>query len=474
MLRTKRAAAAAAGWWIVALAAAAALAAQDPAAPLAAGRSASEDPWLESVKAWSEVARNFAQLLAVLGAGWVVYRWRRERRDRATDVLLHLEERFASEGIQRGCELVDDDAAYATIRRALVGRSVPPDEAAGEPRGHGTETAAEREALAALDRLLRFYILLLGIQPGQVRDEVLATTYRYWLAQCFNPARRELRLYVTRLFPALGAWIAKEASSRVGDGFLTPERFGWKRSGRATPERVRQALEGRVLVITGAGISAESGIPTYRGEGGFWRGQSARALATRRAFAADASRQWAWYLDRRRQIREAEPNDAHRAIGRIGSRAAPGEFLLVTQNVDDLHERGGAGREALVHIHGEIFVDRCPICSTEGKAEKDEEIPSCPKGHGVMRPGVIWFDEDLDPVQASRVEEFLKRGDADLVLVVGTSARFDYIVDWALRGAGRTGCLVEVNPEDTCLTPVADLSLRQPAGQALAGLFGTR
>ena len=116
----------------------------------------------------------------------------------------------------------------------------------------------------------------------------------------------------------------------------------------------------RVLVLTGAGVSAESGIPTFRGKDGYWRNLDPTKLATPEAFARDPQLVWEWYRERRERIRNARPNGAHEAIARLAHRTE--EFLLVTQNVDDLHARAGVPAKKIVQIHGDIFVTRCSRC----------------------------------------------------------------------------------------------------------------
>src|SRR5437868_2217386 len=116
----------------------------------------------------------------------------------------------------------------------------------------------------------------------------------------------------------------------------------------------------RILVITGAGVSAESGIPTFRATDGYWRNHDPTKLATPEAFACDPRLVWDWYRERRQRIRKAQPNPAHRAIANLALQAY--EFLLVTQNVDDLHRRAGLPLENIVQIHGDIFMTRCSRC----------------------------------------------------------------------------------------------------------------
>ena len=241
----------------------------------------------------------------------------------------------------------------------------------------------------------------------------------------------------------------------------------------------------RVLVLTGAGVSAESGIPTFRGKDGYWRNLDPTKLATPEAFARDPQLVWEWYRERRERIRNAQPNAAHEAIAKLAHHAD--EFLLVTQNVDDLHARAGMHAEKMVQIHGDIFVTRCSRCdfSERGRGnspkppgpgrlrsiaptlENDVRIPRCRECDAFMRPGVVWFGEQLPWNELQRVENFLNSGACDDVIVAGTTATFGYVIDWALR-ANRYGAeLIEVNPEETPLSRFATRLVREPAAIAL-------
>jgi len=246
----------------------------------------------------------------------------------------------------------------------------------------------------------------------------------------------------------------------------------------------------RVLVLTGAGVSAESGIPTFRGRDGYWRNLDPTKLATPEAFASDPQLVWDWYHERRQRIRNARPNAAHEAIARLAHHAK--DFLLVTQNVDDLHARGGIPAQKMVQIHGDIFVTRCSRCEFErhdydhepeqegaafgvrehvraSKAATCRRTPKCPECTALMRPGVVWFGEQLPWNEVERVENFLDGGACDVVIVAGTTATFGYIIDWALRGSPERfrGELIEVNPEETPLSPFATRLVREPAATAL-------
>jgi NAD-dependent deacetylase len=245
----------------------------------------------------------------------------------------------------------------------------------------------------------------------------------------------------------------------------------------------------RVLVFTGAGVSAESGIPTFRGKDGYWRNLDPTKLATPEAFARDPKLVWDWYHERRQRIRNARPNAAHEAIAELAKHA--NEFLLVTQNVDDLHVRAGVAAEKMVQIHGDIFVTRCSGCDWRAELcdaetnnirddtrlagahpsitdqEEENNLPRCPKCHALMRPGVVWFGEQLPRNELERVEDFLDGGVCDVVIVAGTTATFGYIIDWALRGSRDGAELMEVNPEETPLSRFATRLVREPAAIAL-------
>lgn len=233
-------------------------------------------------------------------------------------------------------------------------------------------------------------------------------------------------------------------------------------------ERVgaRLADARRVLVLTGAGISAESGIPTFRGQDGWWRREDPKELATWAAFDRDPSHVWEWYEYRRGLVRGADPNAGHRAVA--GWEAAGREVLVATQNVDDLHERAGSGD--VVHIHGSIWRVRCVGCGREAERREHplpERPPRCGCGE-LLRPAVVWFGEMLPAAPIRRIESFLAGG-VDLAFVIGTEASFGYIQGFA-RAARETGLLVEVNPSRTVLSDAVDVRLEGPAGEVLPGL----
>jgi NAD-dependent deacetylase len=224
----------------------------------------------------------------------------------------------------------------------------------------------------------------------------------------------------------------------------------------------------RVLALTGAGISAESGIPTFRGREGWWRTEDPTRLATRAAFERDPAYVWEWYQYRRGLIAAASPNAGHRALASL--ERAGREVLIATQNVDDLHER--AGSSAVTHIHGSIWRLRCEQCGEEHD-DRTHPLPRLPPGcacGGMLRPAVVWFGEMLPPAPLARIEHFLHDG-VDLALVIGTEATFGYIQGFALAARAAGALLVEINPGRTPLSAAADVRLAGPAGRLLSELL---
>jgi len=222
----------------------------------------------------------------------------------------------------------------------------------------------------------------------------------------------------------------------------------------------------RVLAVTGAGISAESGVPTFRGTDGLWREFRAADLATPEAFARDPKLVWEWYAWRREVIAPARPNAAHAALAAF-ERRLPG-FLLATQNVDGLHAL--AGSRKLVELHGSLWRMRCVGC---GHVAEDRSVPlpelppRCACGN-VLRPDVTWFGEML-PVGA--VEEAVAAArSAEVVLVIGTSSIVYPAAALPEMARSAGGLVIEVNTEATPLTASAHVSLRGPASEIVPAL----
>jgi NAD-dependent deacetylase len=235
----------------------------------------------------------------------------------------------------------------------------------------------------------------------------------------------------------------------------------------------------RPVVLTGAGISAESGVPTFRGPGGLWKQFRPEDLATPEAFARDPRLVWEWYGWRRGLIAQCVPNPAHRALAAWMARA-PG-VVLVTQNVDDLHER--AAREAgapdgpprLLKVHGAIFRARCTACGTEDAhdgpvdATREATLPRCACG-GLLRPAVVWFGEMLPADVIQRA--FQAARDADACLVVGTAGAVYPAAGIVHEAQHRGAPVIVVDPGDTEYDAIADLRIAAKAGEVLPLLLG--
>jgi NAD-dependent deacetylase len=222
------------------------------------------------------------------------------------------------------------------------------------------------------------------------------------------------------------------------------------------------------VAFTGAGISAESGVPTFRGPQGLWRSFSPEKLATPEAFAEDPRLVWEWYDWRRQIISQVKPNPGHRALAEI-ERRAPGRFTLVTQNVDGLHDR--AGSRYPVKLHGDIWQLRCTGCAAEIRNEQaplEPLPPRCPCG-ALLRPAVVWFGEAI-PEDAWE-QAFEAATQAQVFLVIGTSVTV-YPAAGLVAVARKSGARVAVlNPDPTPADELAEWVLRGPAGQILPRLL---
>jgi NAD-dependent deacetylase len=216
-----------------------------------------------------------------------------------------------------------------------------------------------------------------------------------------------------------------------------------------------------IAVLTGAGVSAESGIPTFRGAGGLWRNFRAEDLATLEAFAAKPDLVREWYQWRRAAVRKAAPNPAHCALAKL--EWCKRDFLLITQNVDDLHER--AGSRNIAKLHGSILIDRCIQCQREYEAS-DEDRCGC---GGRLRPGVVWFGEALPEREFLRAAAAVEK--CEVLLVVGTSAVVYPAAGLIPSGKSHRAKVIEVNLEETPFSTNVDCSLRGLAGEILPDLL---
>jgi NAD-dependent deacetylase len=231
-------------------------------------------------------------------------------------------------------------------------------------------------------------------------------------------------------------------------------------------QRLRHAR--RVVALTGAGISAESGIPTFRdAQTGLWARFRPEELATAEAFRRDPRLVWDWYERRRGLVARAEPNRAHRALARLATLAP--ELVLVTQNVDGLHQR--AGSRAVVELHGNIHRNKCfdeSVLVAEWQDTGDRP-PRCPTCGGALRPDVVWFGETL-PVQAL-AEADAAAGRCEVLFSIGTSAAVFPAAQLPLTALQGGAMVVEVNKDPTPLTGIATFSLLGLAGEILPQLL---
>ncbi|NNF28339.1 MAG: NAD-dependent protein deacylase [Gemmatimonadetes bacterium] len=269
--------------------------------------------------------------------------------------------------------------------------------------------------------------------------------------------------------------------------------------------QVRQALrDGRLLAFTGAGISAESGVPTFRGPEGMWNDQRPEDLATPQAFRRDPKTVWEWYSWRRRRVAGCDPNEAHLTLARW---ALAGGLRVVTQNVDGLHDRaldlvrlkerdphhwtpGAAGRASgtstapsprearpaepePVRLHGSLFRTRCTGCSAEEAYPIDQEtgtIPRCPTCHAALRPAVVWFGEGLASTDIERSLQWAR--EAAVTLSIGTSALVYPAAQIPFTTLAMGGIVIEINPVATPLTEHADFHVCAPATAAVPAVLG--
>lgn len=221
--------------------------------------------------------------------------------------------------------------------------------------------------------------------------------------------------------------------------------------------RSRIASARAITILTGAGISADSGIPTFRGAEGLWRNYRAEDLATPEAFARDPRLVWEWYNWRRKLIATKQPNPAHRSLVELERRRSD-RFWLITQNVDGLHH--AAGSQRLSEIHGNIWMVRCTDC---GVISDNREIPlpvlpTCRQCGGLLRPHIVWFGESLREEDLRRCDEALRA--CDLLLVIGTSGVVYPAAGFASVAKQAGALVIEINLESTKQSDLADLSLQ--------------
>ncbi|NBF05993.1 NAD-dependent protein deacylase [Pseudomonas sp. Fl5BN2] len=240
------------------------------------------------------------------------------------------------------------------------------------------------------------------------------------------------------------------------------------------PQRLAQARH--VVVFSGAGVSAQSGIPTFRDAlTGLWENFDPARLATPQAFREDPALVWGWYEWRRMKVLQAQPNPAHLAIAELARRVP--RLTLITQNVDDLHER--AGSPSVLHLHGSLHSPKCFACNRAFRGELPEpptaeqgyriEPPRCTGCNGKIRPGVVWFGEAL-PQQALK-DAFKAAGECDLLLSVGTSGLVQPAAQIPQLALQQGAAVVHINPQAQACAHPEEYHLKGKAGQLLPELL---
>jgi NAD-dependent deacetylase len=220
----------------------------------------------------------------------------------------------------------------------------------------------------------------------------------------------------------------------------------------------------RVAVLTGAGISAESGIPTFRGEEGLWKKYRPEELATPAAFSRDPKFVWEWYDWRRGIFAQKEPNPGHKVIARWEETFPT--FSLITQNIDGLHQK--AGSKNIWELHGNIWKLRC---TEEGTVTENYETPLkeipplCPNCGALLRPHVVWFGESLSPTILQKSIQL--SSECDIMFVIGTSAVVQPAASLPFEASEAGAKIVEINPDPTPLSLYADFSIRGKSGEIL-------
>ena len=223
-----------------------------------------------------------------------------------------------------------------------------------------------------------------------------------------------------------------------------------------------------MVALTGSGISAESGVPTFcDAQTGLWSRYDPQELATPEAFARDPELVWRWYVWRRSLVEGARPNAGHRALADLERRVPT--FSLVTQNVDGLHQEAGSAK--VVELHGNIRRSRCPAENVPVVPDGTDHLPPlCPNCGSPLRPDVVWFGESLPVAELETASEAARS--CDVLLSVGTSGLVYPAASLPYEALENGAIVVEVNPERTPLSASADFSLRESAGEVLPRLVG--
>ncbi len=221
-----------------------------------------------------------------------------------------------------------------------------------------------------------------------------------------------------------------------------------------------------LTVLTGAGVSADSGVPTFRGNDGLWKNYRAEELATPQAFERDPELVWEWYNMRREKLATISPNPAHHAIADMEEKAK--DFTLITQNVDGLHEKSGS--KNILELHGNIWKVRCVECNsvTDNYDVPIEILPYCDDCSGLLRPHIVWFGEMLPGEVLSSANAALQR--CDMMLIVGTSGVVQPAASMVFIAKRAGAYIVEANLEATANSDIADDTIIGRAAEIIPAL----
>jgi len=222
----------------------------------------------------------------------------------------------------------------------------------------------------------------------------------------------------------------------------------------------------KIVFVTGAGISQESGIPTFRGTDGLWRKYDPMQLATIDAFYDDPKLVWEWYEERRKNILQAKPNAGHFAIAELEKYK---EVTVLTQNIDGLHQRSGSTK--VLELHGSIIRIKCSVCNFKDNIPTsfDELPPKCSSCNNILRPDVVWFGEPLP--QDVWNQAIFDANSCDIMIIAGTSLVVSPANTLPVFAKQNNALLVEVNPEETIMSSEMDLSLKMTSAKALPNLI---
>ena len=232
-------------------------------------------------------------------------------------------------------------------------------------------------------------------------------------------------------------------------------------------DTVAQKLKGskKIVFVTGAGISQESGIPTFRGKDGYWRRYDPMKLASIDAFYDNPKLVWEWYEDRRKNILSVKPNEGHFAISQMEEFK---DIVILTQNIDGLHQRSGSTN--VLELHGSIIRIKCTVCDfTDNITENFESLPPKCKCGSILRPDVVWFGESLPQnIWQSAIKE---ASICDVMIVVGTSLVVSPANTLPVYAKQNGATLIEVNPEETVMSHDMDLSIHATSVEVLPKLL---